>query len=135
MPGALTILHIDDDPDTRFLARELLAEAAAARGEKVDIRWLDAPGVEEALAQHQDLHPDAILLDNLLGSEEGVSLVPRLRRIWSCPVWILTGLSPEAIEERCRLCGVAGIIPKNAILQDGAHLLAFLLGQCRPPKN
>ena len=128
MPAALTILHIDDDPDTRFLARELLAETAAARGQEVEIRWLDAPGVEEALAQHESLRPDAILLDNLLGLEEGVNLVPRLRRIWSCPVWILTGLSPEAIEERCRRFGVAGVIPKNAILQDGAHLLAFLQG-------
>ena len=115
----LTVLHIDDDPDVRLLVRELARPAP-------QIQVLDAPGVEEAIARYSGLEPDTILLDNRLGASSGLELLPRIRQIWSCPVWILSGFSRDLLHERAAQCGAAGVISKDELLEDAAHFQVIL---------
>ena len=117
----ITVLHIDDDPDTRLLVRELLVEPGEA------FRLLEAGGVAEAVAQYANMRPDTILLDNRMGLETGLDLVPRIQQVWDCPVWILTGFSPEALQDRWGKYGAAGIIAKDELLTDGTRLKELLL--------
>ena len=124
----MTILHIDDDPDLRLLLREL---AALAEGEP-EIQVLEAAGLEEAVMRYGSLQPDTILLDNRLGRASGVELLARVREVWRCPVWILTGLPPEVLCERSRLAGAAGVVSKDELLRDATQLRTFLL-RCRDP--
>ena len=129
MSRLLTILHIDDDADTRLLLRELLVPEGISDGRQ-EIRWLEAASVEEAVARYRGLQLDSILLDHLLGRETGVELVPEVQRVWNCPVWVLTGFAPEALKERPRQYGAAGVISKDELLNKGLQLRAFLLQTC-----
>ena len=117
----MTILHIDDDADTRFLVREMLREEAG-------IGWLEASGVEEALDRHSKVCPDAILLDNRLGGRDGIEWLPQIRARGGCPVWILTGLCrPELAEQAARM-GAAGVLSKDELLDRSLTVAAL----CRP---
>lgn len=126
MKPTLTILHIDDDPDMRFLLQELLAEGEGERVGEFEVRLVEAPGLQEAVGRYGDLRLHAILLDNRLGGVYGVELLPLIRRVWDCPVWILTGLSTEMLSERSRRCGAAGVISKDELLRSATHLRSFL---------
>ncbi len=116
----VTILHIDDDPDVRLLVREL---AEVGPGGESQIQVLDAPGVEEAIARYNGRRPDMILLDNRLGASSGLELLPRLRQVWSCPVWILSGFSGDLLRQRAEQCGAAGVISKDDLF-EAAHFRA-----------
>ena len=135
MDRALSILHIDDDADTRLLLRELLKEAERARGRQLEIHWLEAAGVEEAVARFQAAPLDAILLDNRLGPHSGAELLPRVRRIWNCPVWILTGLCTDTLRAQSRELGAAGVIGKDEVLHSGTDLRSFLVDRCRSSED
>ncbi|HYM09809.1 MAG TPA: response regulator [Bryobacterales bacterium] len=132
METILTILHIDDDPDTRLLLQELLSQAGPAASEPATIRFLEAGGVEEALIRYRESQPDVILLDHRLGEDSGLDLLPSVRRAWSCPVWLVTGFSPETLEERAAKAGSAGIIHKDELLAGAAGLRSRLLACCAP---
>ncbi len=137
MQRVLTILHIDDDSDTRFLLRELISESPKPEsGEHAEICWLDASGVEEAVAQFAGAPLDAILLDIRLAGENGVELLPRIRKVWDCKVWILTGFLHERLHDESLQRGAAGVIGKDELLKDAAGLRAFLLQNCghSPPR-
>jgi CheY-like chemotaxis protein len=127
MKRTLTVVHIDDDPDTRLLLRELVAEGERSASDGIEIRCLDASGVEEAVSRYGGLQPDAVLLDNRLGPESGVDLLPRLRPVWNCPIWILTGLAPEAVRAPGGRSGAAGVASKDELLKGGDQLRSFLL--------
>jgi DNA-binding NarL/FixJ family response regulator len=119
----LTVLHIDDDPEVRFLLRELVAEQPNA----ADFRWLEASQVEEALALHGDAQPDLILLDNRLGYEEGVAVLPRLRSAFPCPVWMLSSAFSDRLTEQAQAAGAAGVATKDEVLGAPSRLASFLL--------
>jgi CheY-like chemotaxis protein len=118
----LTVLHIDDDPEIRFLLRELVAEQPNA----ADFRWLEASQVEEALALHGAAQPDLILLDNRMGYEEGVAALPRLRSAFSCPVWMLSSAFNDRLSEQARAAGAAGVATKDEVLGKPGRLASFL---------
>ena len=128
--SSLTVLHIDDDADTRFLARELLQECAETSSDEIEIRWLEAGSVEEAVVEHSGAKPDAILLDNYLGPRKGVDLLPLVRSAWACPVWIVTSLADPRMSEKRAEEDLAGVIEKDRLLAGGAQLRSFLLGVC-----
>lgn len=117
------VLHIDDDADTRLLIRELLTEPQDA----VAVCWLEAGGVEEAVARHGTQRVDLVLLDHRLGVDQGVDLVGRIKGLWGCPVWILTGFCPESIEDRAKLCGAAGVLGKDDLLEKRIDWRTLLL--------
>jgi DNA-binding NarL/FixJ family response regulator len=119
----LTVLHIDDDPEIRFLLRELVAEQPNA----ADFCWLEASQVEEALALHGAAQPDLILLDNRMGYEEGVAALPRLRSVFACPVWMLSSVFNDRVAERARAAGAAGVATKDEVLGEPSRLASFLL--------
>ena len=119
----LTVLHIDDDPEIRFLLRELVAEQPNA----ADFRWLEASQVEEALALYGAAQPDLILLDNRMGYEEGVAALPRLRSVFPCPVWMLSSVFNDRVAEQARAAGAAGVATKDEVLGAPGRLASFLL--------
>ena len=118
MSRSRTVLHIDDDPDTRLLVREL------AQG--LDLRWLEAGAAEEALRRYANETIDLILLDHRLGPESGAQLLPRLKGAWSCPIWLLTGLPPEALAQEVSLTEAAGVISKDLLLRGAPELQRIL---------
>jgi len=126
MKRILKILHIDDDPDTRFLMRELLEEAQMP-DEQVEIEWLEAGGVAQALAKWGQTSLDGVFLDNRLGAREGVEEIPRLRSTWSCPIWVVTGLPEKLLQERAVRNGAAGLLAKDELLADGRNLRETVL--------
>ena len=119
----VTVLYIDDDRDARYMLRELVGVAPA---EECEVRWLEADGVEEAIARHGAAQPNAVLLDNRLGTEEGVDLVARVGRIWACPVWMLTGAASDEFRRRAEGNGAAGVIEKDALVEGPERLRALL---------
>ena len=126
MKRILKILHIDDDPDTRFLMRELLEEAQMP-DEQVEIEWLEAGDVAQALAKWGQTSLDGVFLDNRLGAREGVEEIPRLRSTWSCPIWVVTGLPEKLLQERAVRNGAAGLLAKDELLADGRNLRETVL--------
>jgi CheY-like chemotaxis protein len=118
-PG-LTVLHIDDDPDFRFLVREL----AAAAG--LSIQWLEASTGEEALTGYTAARPHLVLLDNRLGPADGVQWLPRLRAAWLCPIWLLTGIPEAGLAERAGAAGAAGLLAKDDLLGQPRLLVSLL---------
>lgn len=132
METILTVLHIDDDPDTRLLVRELLRQAEPIASGQAAICFLGAGGVEEALARYRESQPDVILLDQRLGGADGLDLLPSLRPAWNCPVWIVTGFSPETLQERAEKAGAAGIIQKDELLANATGARSLLVACCSP---
>ena len=120
----LTVLHIDDDPGFRLLLREIATEQGEAGG----LQWLEASGVQEALAHHAAARPDLIFLDNRLGLEDGVQLLPRVVEAFCCPVWLLSGVLTDRLEEQARRGGAAGIATKDELLEAPTRLASLLRG-------
>ena len=125
MSQTVRVLHIDDDPDTRLLLRELLAEVQQPDDDP-QFRWLEASDVEEALEQGGAAGVDVVLLDNRLGAREGVDQIPRLRAAWHCPVWVLTGVPDRQLEERTARQGGEGLLAKDEVMLDGPRLRSWL---------
>jgi len=115
----MKVLYIDDDADTRYLMRELLADAGK---EVLRIEWQDASGVEEALELNGTEPFDAVLVDNRLGGRPGVDQVGRLRDRWRCPVWVVSGVPTRALEEQAVAAGAEGLLSKDELLADGRSL-------------
>jgi DNA-binding response OmpR family regulator len=125
MPLHPVVLHIDDDADTRLLFREIISEQM----EGLAVRWLEAAGVEEAVARHRTENVALVLLDHRLGADQGLDLIARIKNQWSCPVWMLTGICPEAIGERAKLCGAAGVLCKDELIEKRIDWRALLTAQ------
>ncbi len=119
------VLHIDDDPDTRLLVRELSREQASG-GQGQQIRWLEASGVGEALHRHAHEQIDLVLLDHRLRTENGLELIPRVKAVWNCPVWLVTGFAPESLSAEAGLREAAGVIGKDRLLRSPSQLRRFL---------
>jgi CheY-like chemotaxis protein len=125
MKRTLRILHIEDDPDTRFLMRELLREAPQL-GDEVEIEWLDAGDVEEALAEWGGATLDALLVDNRLGAREGIDEIGRLKGVWECPIWLVSGTPDARLRDRAVRNGAEGLLAKDDLLLDARGLQAAL---------
>ncbi|MBI3665043.1 MAG: response regulator [Acidobacteria bacterium] len=125
--STLNLLLIEDDADTRCLAAELLREGQKEAGDGIEIRLLEAAGVEEAVKLHSHARPDAILLDNRLGREKGVDLLPLVKQTWDCPVWMLSGVLDPLLAESFVQKGATGLISKDVVLEDAGQLRSVLL--------
>jgi DNA-binding NtrC family response regulator len=78
-----TILIVDDEPAIGWSLRETLADL----GHEVAL----AADISSALAAARDRHPDAILLDVRLGSQDGIASLPAIRAVaGDVPVVVMT---------------------------------------------
>ena len=101
-----TVLIVDDQPEFRRLARELLeADGFVVVGEAIDART--------ALSAARDLRPDLVLLDVRLPDGSGVD-VARTVSGWAVPpAVVLTSTADysQAVQD----CGAVGFIPKSRL--------------------
>jgi len=121
MSRTLRILYIDDDADTRLLLRELLAE------DNPKIEVLEAASVEEAIDRWEKAVVDVLFVDNRLGPEEGVDQIGRLRSVWPCPIFVVTGVTDAYLLDRARRNGAQGLLGKDELMKDGARLRKTIL--------
>ena len=80
---------------------------------------------KEALTMARAHQPDVILLDVVLGDEDGLALIGPLRR--SAAVVVLTSLADRRVAERALRLGAAAFVHKSA---PAAELLACIARAC-----
>ena len=101
-----TVLIVDDQPEFRLLARQMLeAEGFVIVGEAGDAR--------AAVNAARDLRPDVVLLDVRLPDGSGVD-VARTIRAWAAPPSVvLTSTADYA--QAARDCGAVGFVFKSRL--------------------
>lgn len=107
--ATLRLVVIDDNDDLRFLVRRRLERDGGFRVVG------DAADGETGLEIATETQPDVVLLDLVLGLEDGAELVGPLMR--ACPrtmIAVLSALSPDAQEDRLRGLGAFSYYPKDA---------------------
>jgi DNA-binding NarL/FixJ family response regulator len=70
--------------------------------------------LQEALGQAAEHRPDVVVLDADLDGEDGLSLIPPLRRAADCAVVVLTSLLDPRITTRAHDLGAAACLHKAA---------------------
>ncbi|HXD07585.1 MAG TPA: response regulator transcription factor [Burkholderiaceae bacterium] len=73
-----------------------------------------AATAREALLRTQELLPDVIVLDVDLAGEDGLALIPALRRSAHCEVVVFTCLTDPQINVRARRLGAHACISKTS---------------------
>jgi two-component system, chemotaxis family, chemotaxis protein CheY len=103
---ARRILVVDDDPETRLLVRHVLSGA----GHVV----IEAADGAAALEAYRAAAVDVVLMDVMLGAEDGVVVAESLLRTNTTPVSLifLTGVADAAQHARMHAAGAAGVIAK-----------------------
>ncbi len=114
------ILIIDDDSSLReALATALRASYTVS---------LAATGVE-ALAWVEQREIDGVILDVRLGDEDGLALLPSLRRRTGVRVLVLTGHGDKATVRRAFLAGAHDCLDKPLALPTLLQVVAAMVGQ------
>ena len=115
---AATVLIVDDDPEFRRVARELLADAGlTAVAEAVD--------GQGALAAVERFRPDAVLLDVHLPDSDGFALARALRDRARRPRVLLTSTDASLRgRELPEDCGAVAFVPKTDLAR--ADLARYL---------
>jgi YesN/AraC family two-component response regulator len=112
------LLVVDDDPSIR----EALATALAF----AYVVHVAATGDEACLALQT--HPThAIILDAILGDEDGLALVDRFRALSDAPILILTGYSTEELAIRAVRAQVSDYLKKPVSIGELEVILARVL--------
>lgn len=105
----LTVMHVDDEPDIREVA-------AFALELDNDLALTSAASGAEALAQLEaGPPPDIILLDVMMPSMDGPSVLARLREIpglENTPVIFMTARAQSEEVERLKALGAIGVVVK-----------------------
>lgn len=104
---AMRVLLVDDDPEIRVLVKHILDHAGYV--------VIEAASAAEAAAALTDRVPDVVLMDVMLGAEDGVDAAAALFRsiAGTLPRLIfLTGAVRAEQFERMNAAGAAGIIHK-----------------------
>ncbi len=118
---AVSILVVEDDPDTRELYRMMLQAAGA------DVRC--AVSVEAARSLLETWRPDVILCDLHLPTVDGCALVRELKadpQLASIPVISISGGHPAVEQARSRDAGFATHLVKPSKLAELVDTLARL---------
>jgi len=114
-----TVLIVDDDPQFRRVALELLS----ARGYRV---IGEAGSAGEGLALAEALRPDAVLLDVNLPDGDGLSVAGRLSAVGGARVLLTSTDAGAATDRLVRGCGAAGFVAKADLA--GSALDGYLKG-------
>jgi len=113
---SLRLLVVDDEPSTRFGAREFFA----ARGWTV----LEASSAAEFWERLEDFRPDVVVLDYRLPDATALDLLPPLReRFPHLPAIILTGFGSIDLAVRAMQCGASQFLTKPVNLPALADLI------------
>jgi two-component system alkaline phosphatase synthesis response regulator PhoP len=115
----MTILVIEDSRFLRTAIERCLLKA--------EHRVIAVGDGQEGLRQAQDLRPDVIVLDMMLPTMDGTSVLSQLKQnvlTKSIPVIILSGLSQKN-EKKLKMSGAAAYFEKNSLKleQDGNALV------------
>jgi two-component system, NarL family, nitrate/nitrite response regulator NarL len=87
-----------------------------------------AATADEALDSVERLQPDVVVLDVNLAGEDGLVLIPAMRRLAPCEVVVLTSLSDPVVERMAQALGASAHVHKTAPAQvlldsiETAHL-------------
>jgi len=105
----IRVLIVDDHPEFRAVARELLEEAGyVVSGE--------AAGAVEAIAAAAAQAPDVVLLDVVLPDGNGFDVAAHLSRDPSGPaVVMVSSREAEDYGRRVAGCGAAGFVSKSRL--------------------
>jgi DNA-binding NarL/FixJ family response regulator len=107
-PEPIRILIVDDHAILRAGLRMLIDQNPAMKVIGV------AGNGREALALAASEQPDLIILDILLGDEDGLTLLPELRdAATNARVLVLTGLRSAESQRRAILAGAMGVVLKE----------------------
>lgn len=107
-PEAIRILIVDDHAIVRAGLRMLIDQNPAMKVVGV------AGNRSEALALAASEQPDMIILDILLGDEDGLTFLPELRETATdTRVLVLTGLRSSENQRRAMLAGAMGVVLKE----------------------
>ena len=109
---AWSLLIVDDHPDFRRAARELLSsDDFVVVGE--------AAGAVEAIRLATALEPDLVLLDMLLPDGDGFSVAESLAGLETVPAVVLTSSHDAAVfGDRLATAPVRGFLPKADLSVD-----------------
>jgi len=107
--GLLRVLVVDDHIGVRKGVASLI-DAEQPRMRCVG----DAGTASEAIALTRDLQPDVIVLDVILGNDDGLALIPPLRRLAPCVVVVLTSLSDPSVDAHAARLGALACLHKAA---------------------
>ena len=119
------VVVVDDDPDTRFLARRRLERSGRFT---VVAEAPDGPAGIAAATEHQ---PDLTLLDLRMPGGDGLEALPSIRK--AAPqgtVVVLSGLPRADVEKDALEAGAAGFFPKCV---EWGQLPTELLGLLEQP--
>lgn len=104
----IRILIVDDHAIVRAGLRMLIDQNSAMKVIGV------AGNRSEALALAASEQPDIIILDILLGDEDGLTFLPELREVATdTHVLVLTGLRSSESQRRAMLAGAMGVVLKE----------------------
>jgi PAS domain S-box-containing protein len=121
----LYVLVVDDDADARDLVAAVLANHGAS------VRTVS--NVDEAVAQVREKHPDVLLSDIGLPSEDGYALIRRVRAIAPVlPAAALTAYAGPDDHKRALAEGFNAHVAKPIEPSDLALLVASLAGRTPP---
>lgn len=127
----MKLLLVDDDPDIRLLARHALAQA----GFEVTV----SAGGYAAVAVARELKPDAVLLDLLMPSPDGLELFDALAAdaaTAGVPVLFLTAKTQPAEVAALLARGARGVIAKPFDpLRLGDEVRRLLAGGARAHRD
>src|ERR1700722_8016101 len=106
---SVRVLIVDDHPEFRAVARELLEEAGYVVSAEV-------AGAREAIASVSAHAPDVVLLDVVLPDGNGFDVAAQLSRDPSGPVVVLvSSREAEDYGQRVSGCGARGFVSKSRL--------------------
>lgn len=115
------VLLVDDHRSVLWGLEKLIASA----GPEMEVVGT-ASRCDEALEAVETHRPDVVLLDVDLGEENGLELLPELRKHSSVKVLILTGIRDPEVRERAVVGGARGLVyktePAEVILKAISHV-------------
>jgi CheY-like chemotaxis protein len=116
------VLVVDDTPGNRAMLLDLLQPLGFETCEAVDGR--------DAAEQAQALHPDLVLMDNVMPGMDGLEATRLLRRTPGCeqtPVIIVSARASPADRLNSLAAGAAAFLPKPVDLPSLLHEVGSLL--------
>jgi len=117
--GPVRVLVVDDHAGIRAGISSLVD------GERPSMCSIGvAATANEALVQVKALQPDVVLLDVNLAGEDGLVLIPAMRRTAPCEIVVLTSLMDPHIAAHAQRLGARGCVHKTA---PASELLASIL--------